>query len=89
MNLELKYFQQYPLWIANYSMPKPLIPFPWEDEKWLLWQFTATGDGAAYGVESKGIDLNYYNGSLEKFHARFNLLFPQPEPRSPDLPNYY
>ena len=89
MRSELEYFHQYPLWIANYSNPKPLIPFPWEDNKWLLWQYTAIGAGAAFGVESKGIDLSYFNGSLEDFRARFNLPLPPVTPESSDLPNYY
>lgn len=69
----LDYFRQYPLWIANYSAIRPLIPPPWGRNEWLLWQFTARGDGIAYGAESKGIDLNYFNGSLKNFNKRFKL----------------
>jgi len=67
----LNYFKQYPLWIANYGVTKPLIPLPWTE--WTFWQFTAHGDGTLYGVESKNIDLNYFNGDLAAFNARFNL----------------
>lgn len=61
----LNYFKQYPLWIANYGVAEPLIPLPWDT--WLFWQFTSSGDGSQYGVESKEIDLSYFNGDLAAF----------------------
>jgi GH25 family lysozyme M1 (1,4-beta-N-acetylmuramidase)/uncharacterized protein YraI len=79
----LNYFYQYPLWIANYGATEPMIPLPWKKGEWLFWQYTETGDGALFGVESKGIDLNYFNGDLATFRARFNLSdtpYPDPEP---------
>jgi GH25 family lysozyme M1 (1,4-beta-N-acetylmuramidase)/SH3-like domain-containing protein len=69
----LEYFHQYPLWIANYQVSKPNVPAPWGEDEWLWWQYTAHGDGATYGVESKNIDLNYFNGDLDAFRARFDL----------------
>lgn len=80
----LNYFKQYPLWIANYGAAKPLIPAPWTD--WTFWQFTDSGDGPLYGVESLNIDLNYFNGDLEAFRLRFKLgeITPPPPPS-----NYY
>ena len=69
----LEYFRQYPLWIANYNVSTPSIPAPWGEDEWLWWQYTAHGDGTIYGVESKNIDLNYFNGDLAAFRARFNL----------------
>mgnify|MGYP002641455837 CR=1 FL=1 len=69
----LEYFRQYPLWIANYNVSTPSIPAPWGENDWLWWQYTAHGDGALYGVESKNIDLNYFNGDLAAFRARFKL----------------
>ncbi len=78
----LNYFKQYPLWVANYGVTKPLVPKPWDD--WTLWQFTDNGDGTIYGVESKNIDLNYFNGNLEAFRARFNVSeTPIPDPQPP------
>lgn len=65
------YFTKFPLWIAHYGADKPDIPRGWAD--WTLWQHTENGDGLAYGVESKGIDLNYFNGDLQAFQNRFNL----------------
>jgi len=69
----LEYFHQYPLWIANYGVNKPNIPAPWGEDEWLLWQYTDKGDGLGYGVESLGIDLNYFNGDAAAFKERFNI----------------
>ncbi|MBI5954283.1 MAG: SH3 domain-containing protein [Chloroflexi bacterium] len=76
----LNYFKQYPLWIARYQATEPLVPAPWKKEEWLFWQYTEVGDGKLYGVESKGIDLNYFNGDMTAFAARFNLTIPDPDP---------
>jgi lysozyme len=63
-----QFWKIYPLWIAHYfktmnpGITKPDIPAPWKD--WLFWQYSATGDGLAFGAESKGIDLNLFNGDL-------------------------
>src|SRR3990172_8340514 len=58
----LEYFRQYPLWVAHYRVDRPLIPKPWGVNDWLFWQFTEGGPGSLYGVESNGVDLNYFNG---------------------------
>jgi GH25 family lysozyme M1 (1,4-beta-N-acetylmuramidase)/uncharacterized protein YgiM (DUF1202 family) len=80
----LQYFHKYPLWIANYGNPKPMIPKPWADNEWSLWQFTDNGNGGLYGVESGNIDLNYFNGDLTAFRARFKLGdSPLPDPPPP------
>ncbi len=78
----LNYFKQYPLWIAHYGATNPLVPLPWKTGEWLFWQYTETGDGGLYGVESLGIDLNYFNGDQAKLKARFNLpdVLPDPDP---------
>ncbi|GAB4503851.1 MAG: hypothetical protein Fur0043_08440 [Anaerolineales bacterium] len=81
----LEYFHQYPLWIANYGVPKPSVPKPWGEDEWTFWQFTETGDGKLYGVESKGIDLNYFNGNRAAFLARFKLSPPANEKFRVDL----
>lgn len=67
----LEYFKQYPLWVANYKVEKPLVPKPWTE--WTFWQYTDKGDGSLYGVESKNIDLNYFNGDMDAFRTRFQL----------------
>ena len=67
----VEYFKQYPLWVANYGVTSPLVPKPWTE--WLFWQYTDKGDGSLYGVESKNIDLNYFNGDMDAFRTRFKL----------------
>jgi GH25 family lysozyme M1 (1,4-beta-N-acetylmuramidase)/uncharacterized protein YraI len=80
---QLEYFHQYPLWIANYGATKPLVPKPWAANEWLFWQYSETGDGRLYGVESRGIDLNYFNGDVERFRERFRVAAPEPPPPPP------
>jgi len=68
----------YPLWIAHYmkeykpGVSKPMEIDPWKrlGKTWAFWQYTAVGDGPSYGAESKGIDLNWFNGT-EKQLADF------------------
>jgi lysozyme len=60
------------------ASPHPSVPKPWGANEWLFWQFTEVGDGELYGVESKGIDLNYFNGDVEAFRERFKLSEPPP-----------
>src|SRR3990172_126632 len=48
----------------NMGTNDPLVPRPWSTTDhggWTFWQFTDHGDGYKYGVESKEIDLNYFN----------------------------
>ncbi|MEO8356488.1 MAG: SH3 domain-containing protein [Chloroflexota bacterium] len=82
---ELEYFHRYPLWIANYGVTEPQIPKPWGANEWLFWQFTASGDGPYYGVESLEIDLNYFNGDAQTFAQRFGVPVPQ-DPVPPEDP---
>jgi lysozyme len=67
----LEYFKQYLLWIANYGAVRPLVPEPWD--VWTFWQYTSSGNGPIFGVESKEIDLNYFNGTSEELRKLFNL----------------
>ena len=61
----------YTLWVAHYvnpyragvSKPKEMEPWASSGKEWTFWQYTATANGPAYGAESKGIDLNWFNGS--------------------------
>lgn len=59
----------YPLWIAHYTgAAAPQEIEPWKSSKvpWSFWQYTPIGDGLKYGAESKGIDLNWFNGTQEQ-----------------------
>ena len=85
----LEYFHQYPLWIANYGVAEPTVPKPWEPGGWTFWQFTEVGDGELYGVESKGIDLNYFNGDAEAFRQRFGISEPGEPPSGGEQGDQY
>lgn len=68
---ELSWWARFPLWIAAYNNTAPIVPETWKT--WVLWQFTDSGDGKKYGVESREIDLNYYNGDAGKFYSQFGV----------------
>lgn len=67
----LQWFKKFPLWIASYGRP-PKPTKPWGD-KWTLWQFTDVLDGQDYGVESKELDGNYFNGDMEAYEKFFGI----------------
>jgi GH25 family lysozyme M1 (1,4-beta-N-acetylmuramidase) len=79
------YWMRYELWVANYNVATPVIPKPWSS--WLFWQYgTPTIVPAEWGVESKEIDANYFNGTLAQFNQRFgvnNIPEPEPVPETP------
>lgn len=67
---------RYPLWLAQYPFKawqadlvdlmhdyNPHPPAPWPS--WHVWQFTQKAPGLEYGLRSKQLDLNYFNGGLE------------------------
>jgi len=58
-----------PLWIAHYGVDHPLTTAvaPWG--KWTFWQYSSTGDGLAYGMESRGLDMDWFNGSEDELRA--------------------
>jgi lysozyme len=53
------FFGERPLWLAHWGVEQPFVPLPWHD--FTFWQFTSKGDGAAYGVSSRGVDCSYVN----------------------------
>lgn len=66
-----EWFGKFPLWQAWYNTDiPPIVPKPWKT--WTFHQFTDDAPGAIYGVESREIDLNYFNGSVEEFLARYH-----------------
>jgi len=62
-----------------------LVPKPWKNDEWLLWQFTSMGNGITYGAESSEIDLNYFNGDANEFAQRFKV--PIPDDTTPPDPS--
>lgn len=83
-------WRRYPLWVAHYTKAeKPMAIEPW-GEDWTFWQYTATGDGLAHGAESKGLDINWFNGDLMElmaFAGQGELDPPAPPPGPPPNPN--
>ena len=67
----LSWFKRFPLWLAAYTEKSPMIPEPWD--KYTIWQFTDLLDGQYYGVESKELDGNYFNGNAEDYIRFFDL----------------
>ena len=77
-----------PLWIANWtSSNQPLLPREWSShgQSWLFWQYSANGNGlgAQYGVATKNVDLDRFNGNPQEFSQKFNLDATQPPPPVP------
>jgi lysozyme len=70
-----------PLWIANPGNPTPWIPGVWNNYK--IWQYTFNKSCA--GVEAKGVDWDYFNGSLEDLH-KFCGITDTPAPAWPTMP---
>lgn len=76
----------YKLWISNtsgklnISLPAPTVPMPWT--RWTIWQWLTdkSDDGFEYGAQSKALDRNWYNGSIEEFKAEFEIT---DEPKEP------
>jgi lysozyme len=69
---------KYPLWIAEYRTPTGNPNFtPWPS--WVFWQYGTPAVGLQYGMESKELDCNLYNGDLAALQA-FAGLPPSSEP---------
>ncbi len=67
------WMKNWPLWLAQYYFEpdrdkKPALPDG--VTKWHLWQYSADGNnkGAEYGVKSKHLDLDVFNGTVEELH---------------------
>ena len=80
-----------PLWVAWYpnawarlNNRQPIVD-PWK--KWAFWQHTDRADGLAYGMESKQVDENIFDGSLEDLKSWINLDETSEEPEIPDVPD--
>jgi lysozyme len=75
----------YPLWIATAGIDpsKPesqpgiykdrCFRSPWSDANcylsWTFWQYSSGGAGARYGLQTKAVDLDIFNGSSDQFLA--------------------
>lgn len=76
---QYKWFAQFAVWQAQYGVTKPSdLPSGFTR---VLWQFTDRADASLYGInplEAKGVDMSYFDGTLDEFNTRFGLLPPPP-----------
>lgn len=84
----------YPLWIAHYmksytpgvSKPDEIEPWKSTGKSWTFWQYTSSGDGYKFGAESKGLDMNFFNGDMVDFHKFIGGEVVEPEePEDPPV----
>lgn len=80
-----------PLWIANWTIGAyPALPREWRDHKkgWRFWQHSSKNNGLGpdYGVATKSVGLNRYNGGLSKFKSAYRLPGDIPSPPPPPPP---
>jgi lysozyme len=58
----------YPLWVANFDVPKPLVPAQnWAGKGWTIWQYTSSG--RARGIEGP-VDRNRLKKGFGKLDPR-------------------
>jgi lysozyme len=57
---------EHPLWVAHYGVN---VPNPCGWGRWTFWQYTDRLDGLAYGMESRQLDGDYFNGTLAELKA--------------------
>ncbi len=67
------FLQTKELWIAWYNIEKhnPNIG-TWPT--WRIWQYKASGNGKAFGVETNGLDMDAFNGTEEDLYNYANTL---------------
>jgi GH25 family lysozyme M1 (1,4-beta-N-acetylmuramidase) len=65
------YLKAHPLWLAWYTADPALvlIPQPWASLR--LWQYGTPAVGLAYGVQTKEIDMSYFNGTVNDFNVLY------------------
>ncbi|NMA12573.1 MAG: hypothetical protein GX933_05250 [Chloroflexi bacterium] len=61
------------LWIAWYYL-KSRTPKIGTWPRWRFWQYKTTGNGIAFGAESKGLDMNVLNGTETNLYQYVNAL---------------
>jgi len=81
----------FPFWLAWYAPEWYVklrsggtgVPKPWT--RWTFWQDKAKADGMAYGCQSKEVDHNWFNGTVDELRS-FASVPPLPVPISPPAP---
>ena len=71
-----------PLWMAHYNDLDPQVDGPeiFDATGWEIWQYSSEGPGEYYGAQSKYIDTNVYNGTVEDMQKWLGLDKPDPVP---------
>lgn len=89
---------KWPLWVAQWPFfPRPDIGSPkmtgMRRSDWVLWQYSGDGNhkGEFYGVGSRDVDEDVFNGTAEELRAWAGVVipeppFPPPVPPPPDPP---
>jgi lysozyme len=80
---------RYHLWDVDYEDPEPGLTqqpkLPETFETWTIWQWTSSGPGPEYGMESDDLDLDYFDGCIHELQEF--LAMNQPEnPWNIDIP---
>jgi lysozyme len=73
---------EHPLWVAHWNTQTPTLPTDWSaySTPYTFWQTHVGQDGAEYGMQSKGLDHDVYNGEWAQFASEFKLAEPPPPP---------
>jgi GH25 family lysozyme M1 (1,4-beta-N-acetylmuramidase) len=86
------WLRELPLWVASWPTPpvgmsleyyldhydiRPNIQGQWDH--FTLWQYSAKGDGIAMGMESHGLDMDVFNGTVEDLYNYCKITLPVPE----------
>lgn len=75
-----------PLWVANYFdtfVNQPHLPDGWTG--WLFWQYKIY-DSPGFGVSSKKIDIDAFNGTEQEFYEFIGgVIEPPPPPKEPPM----
>jgi hypothetical protein len=69
------------IFIANYGVNNPLMPYGYGASDWLFHQFTASGDASYLAPNDAGkleVDLNYFNGDIQSLRALSGGTTPPP-----------
>lgn len=68
------WFTQFPIWQAQYSLAPDPLPVGFTR---VLWQYTDRYPAAEVGIsEALGVDMSYFDGTLEQFNERFGVDLP-------------
>lgn len=73
-SVDMAWMNRYPLWVAHYAnVSYPLLPKAWTD--YMMWQYASNasyphytksgGNGYDWGSQQKGLDMNWFKGTMD------------------------